>query len=762
MRSLLCALLILASVASRAAEIKGKITNALGGEALGQVEVSVLGTKVSVITSPAGEFTIPSLAPGKYTLRLNAVSYRLLTVPFTLVTDADIKEFSITMVPDNFHHSDKVEVRGDLFQVSDSPATTEMTLTSSEIRETSTVFADDPFRAVQTLPGVSAEGNNEFFAEFSVMGAAFPNVGVYIDDVVVLNPFHEIGNFSEGASLGVLTSEVVEEMKLLPAAFPERYGDADGAALDIQTRDGSRSAPMFRITAGIAASEILGEGWFNSSRKGSWLASARKSYINYLIHGRIQDAANVGFEDADLKLSYDLTPRQNVNLFVTDGHTTMAMNDQALLENVQYASGNSDFTLARAGWRWALSPRLLLDTRAAYIREPDELFNNVNTLLTKTDHREWVGGAGVSWAWAQDHVLQAGLSERRIRDSEYQVGITTSGQLQPFSYAGSGLRQTVYVEQASGLLHGRLHVLGSLRWERFQEYLPQQFSPQISLALRAARNTELQFAAGKYSQFSNFSFGPPPGDCVAEATLPVKSEHYSAAVEQRLGENTRVRLQVFERRGFFSVGVTPPGQLDSASCPVVQPVSGGTFKRDYARGAQLILQRRSANRLSGWIGYTLLSARERQYQIAVPYPPFSQLSNSNFYYSTLEDQRHSLSVFATYRLRPTLTLSGKFLFGSGYPVPSGTFAQIASGQFVPAGINTTRLGLYQRLDVRADKDWAFQRWKLTLYGEVLNLTNHYNGRFAYESGIDPNTGKVLVKTLQGLPITPTVGVAAQF
>jgi len=28
--------------------------------------------------------------------------------------------------------------------------------------------------------------------------------------------------------------------------------------------------------------------------------------------------------------------------------------------------------------------------------------------------------------------------------------------------------------------------------------------------------------------------------------------------------------------------------------------------------------------------------------------------------------------------------------------------------------------------------------------------------------IDPNTGKVLVKTLQGLPITPTVGVAAQF
>src|ERR1700746_2705759 len=296
MRLLLCALLILASVASRAAEIRGKVTNALGGEALGQVQVSVLGTTFSVITSPAGEFVIPSLAPGKYILRLNAVGYRLLTVPCTLATDADIKEFSVTLVPDNFHHADKVEVRGDLFQVSDSPATTEMNLTSSEIRETSTVFADDPFRAVQTLPGVSAEGNNEFFAEFSVMGAAFPNVGVYIDDVVVLNPFHEIVNFSEGASLGVLTSEVVEEMKLLPAAFPERFGDADGAALDSHPGEGSRGSPMFRISAGIVASEILGEGELGRNRKGSWLVSGRKSYINYLIQNRIQDAASIGFE----------------------------------------------------------------------------------------------------------------------------------------------------------------------------------------------------------------------------------------------------------------------------------------------------------------------------------------------------------------------------------------------------------------------------------------------------------------------------------
>src|SRR5258708_4968536 len=269
----LLSFVVSAAAASQAAEIKGKVTNALGGEALGKVQVVVLETRASTVTSPSGEFEIQNLAPGSYTLRLNAVGYRLLTIPFSLAAD-DVKEFSINMVPDNFHRTDKVEVHSDVFQTDDSAATIETNLTSTEIRESSTVFADDPFRAVQALPGVSAEGNNEFFAEFSVMGSPFSRVGTYIDDVLVPSPFHEIANFAEGASLGVLTSEVVEEMKLMPAAYPEKFGDDAGAALEIHTREGSRGAPLFRITAGIAASKFLGEVVLVRARKGSWLVSA--------------------------------------------------------------------------------------------------------------------------------------------------------------------------------------------------------------------------------------------------------------------------------------------------------------------------------------------------------------------------------------------------------------------------------------------------------------------------------------------------------
>jgi len=778
MRLPVCLLLIFAAVATHAAEIRGKVTNAVGGEALGRVEVVVLENKIAAITSISGEFDIPNLAPGAYTLRLNAVGYRLLTIPFTLTAASEVKEFSITMVPDNFRHTDKIEVHGDVFQVEDSPATSEMNLTSSEIRETSTVFADDPFRAVQTLPGVSAEGNNEFFAEFSVMGAPFSSVSIYLDDVLVPAPFHEIGSFTEGASLSLVTSEVVEDMKLLPAGYPERFGDAVGAALDVHTREGSRGTPTVRLSAGIAASDVLAEGGFGASRKGSWLVSARKSYINYLVHGRVQNYLDVGYEDADVKLNYDLTPRQSVSFLAISGPTTLNSTDTSTLQSDSnalylYASGKSSFSLAKTGWRWSASDHLLVEARGAYIRDADDLSNAFGETVTKDIYHEWMGGTGLAWAWKKDELLQAGWTHR-LQEQSHFFGIYDQN-LQPtygITLSGSGARDSAYLQQGSSTLNGRVHILGSLRWDRLQQIGPQPFSPQLSIAIQAAAATRLQFAAGRYAQFPDF-LDVMLNECGQIGLLPETSTHISAAVEQRLSELTRLRLEVFDRQDALPIGAVPgwtPAQGINGPCSPWQKLPGpGTYQRDYSRGAQLVLQRRSSNRLSGWVGYTLLDARQRSYAVYVPnlYRPYSSpyppgfISANSSYYPTLDDQRSSVNAFVMYRLRPTLNLSGKLLYGSGFPVPSGTYTQIGNSYQV-LGLNTVNLGTYFRLDLRFDKDWVLKHSKMTLYGELLNTTNHDNRRYYQAGAIDPNTGKTEINTLQGLPITPTAGVVFQF
>jgi hypothetical protein len=100
-----------------AAEIRGTVKNAAGGEPLERVQVPVLEADRNTATAADGTFVVQNLAAGNYTLR---VGYRLSTLSFSL-SAAESKEFDLTLVPDNFRHTETVRVTGDTFQQEDSP-----------------------------------------------------------------------------------------------------------------------------------------------------------------------------------------------------------------------------------------------------------------------------------------------------------------------------------------------------------------------------------------------------------------------------------------------------------------------------------------------------------------------------------------------------------------------------------------------------------------------------------------------------------------
>jgi hypothetical protein len=740
--------LLLFGIPIHAAEIKGKVTNVVGGEALGEIEVSVLELKVETTTSADGTFAIKNLPAGNYVLRVNAVGYRLLTVPFALARVNDVKEFSVAMVPDNFRRTDTVEVTADVFQAEDSPAVAEQNLTSSEVREASTVLADDPFRAIQALPGVSATGNNELLAGFSVMGAPFSEVGLYLDDVLLQSPFHNAPTIQNGASLSLLTSEIVEEMKLLPVAYPEKYGDRIGAALDIRTREGSHTRPLFRVSVGMGDSDALGEGRLGRGKRGSWLVSARKSYLGYLVRNLIRsDFADISFYDGNLKLSYDVTPSHTLTLFGLGGRTHVDDATATTATSVRKAS--SDFIFLRAGWRWSMNPHLLLDNRGAYIQQPYVQSNPSGQVLSRDSYGEWVAGTNVAWGWNKSSTLDAGWTLRRLEDhfTSYAPNVLPSTLLN-YTRKQDALRESGYAQQSSSLFGDRLHVMGGVRVDGREDLGVHPFSGQGSAAWRVLRATQVQFGIGNYAQlhFPDFEFGQGTA-CSAIEQAYQRSNHYSAAVEQRLGDNTQFRVQVFDRQS-SDFTVTSGGQ----ECPI--PLVQGTRRsaQNYSRGIQIVLQRRSANRLSGWVGYTFVRAKESFLLEQAPQRP-----RYSPYFTSYSDQPHSVNAFATYRLKPTVSLSGKLLYGSGFPVASGL--QLAlSGGFQP--IPVVRLPDYMRADFRADKCWAFRHWKTTLYGEVLNLTNHDNRIITFIDFL-PN-GQAEAHTQRALPITPTAGMVFEF
>jgi hypothetical protein len=125
------------------------------------------------------------------------------------------------------------------------------------------------------------------------------------------------------------------------------------------------------------------------------------------------------------------------------------------------------------------------------------------------------------------------------------------------------------------------------------------------------------------------------------------------------------------------------------------------------------------------------------------------------------DQRHTVTVFGTYRLSPTLNLSTKYRYGSGVPV-AGYYEERPDGVFLSSERNRYRPGSYSRWDIRANKAFLFARWRLTLFAEIMNLLDHTNTRYTGLDGIDVRTRRVFLDTDTLFPFLPSVGLTAEF
>jgi hypothetical protein len=58
--------------------------------------------------------------------------------------------------------------------------------------------------------------------------------------------------------------------------------------------------------------------------------------------------------------------------------------------------------------------------------------------------------------------------------------------------------------------------------------------------------------------------------------------------------------------------------------------------------------------------------------------------------------------------------------------------------------NQLRFDPYQRLDWRINKSWTKDKYKMTLYVEIINLTNQTNYRFDSFNGYNSTTGQASV------------------
>src|SRR5262249_32413801 len=165
-----------------------------------------------------------------------------------------------------------------------------------------------------------------------------------------------------------------------------------------------------------------------------------------------------------------------------------------------------------------------------------------------------------------------------------------------------------------------------------------------------------------------------------------------------------------------------------------------------SRGIELLLQRRAASGLCGWISYAYGRARD------------TDASNGESFWGDF-DERHTINAFAEERLSPRTSVSAKLRVGSGLPIP-GYFQESPGGLAVGAYRNTVRLPHYGRLDLRANHAFNYRRSRLTLFAEVVNVLNRTN--YALDYGTVLTNGRAVDFVATQFPILPSAGMLIEF
>jgi len=318
------------------------------------------------------------------------------------------------------------------------------------------------------------------------------------------------------------------------------------------------------------------------------------------------------------------------------------------------------------------------------------------------------------------------------------------------TWRGAALRSGGYVEQGYSTPRGLLTLGVGARFDSHEMVSGAPLSPHASVILRVASSTRLQFAWSQAVQFPEIT--ALTLSLTGNRNLrPPRSTHFVAALEQRLDDRTRLRLEVYERRDRKLIWQPLSEPRLSAIGAIIPAAADPRYENSLsgrARGIEVFLQRRSANRWTGWISYAYGWTRMDDSALGVSFP-------SDW------DQTHGVNTYLSYRIRPTVNLSARYTYGSNFPVP-GFLRASGNAYYLDRSRNGVRLVAYHRADVRINKSFQWKSWRGTLFAEVMNLTNHDNYRYDSFGGYNAQTRQAYPRLDKRFPIIPAAGMVFEW
>ena len=165
--------------------------------------------------------------------------------------------------------------------------------------------ANDPLRALQILPGITAP--NSIMAGLYVRGGGPDDNSYYFDRVYLSYPYHFIGLAT------TINSAAIESVDVHAGGFGAEFGNAQ-AVIDIHAKPPEREKFSFTSNLNMIMSELMLESPIGS--KGAFYVAGRRSYADLVIP-QLVDIPEITqfpmFWDYQTGFDYDLAPDQQLH-----------------------------------------------------------------------------------------------------------------------------------------------------------------------------------------------------------------------------------------------------------------------------------------------------------------------------------------------------------------------------------------------------------------------------------------------------------------
>lgn len=629
------------------------------------------------------------------------------------------------------------------------------TLEQAELKSVPGTFGD-PVRVVQNLPGVARPAYAG--GQLLVRGAAPEDTGVYVDGVPIPILFH----FAGGPS--VLNPNFIDSIDFYPGAYGSRYGRAIAGILDVVSK-----RPRATAFHGEFDIDFLDAGFYlegPAGDDGAWAVAARRSYVDAFLPFvldavRPEGGANFVAAPAywDYQARFDTRVGKNrLEFFAFGSNDSLVGALAGDAETQGFALGSRQgFHRLRLGWSRLLGSGWTL--RAAptfgWSTQSFELGSGDLELGGELDWWSVNFRASASRDFSERLSLELGAEANELF---YDVRLKVPEPPPFFPFPGQNVdlpivERTMALRGAAYALYAEavwnpvapLKLIPGARVELYRtpERLLPSLEPRLAVRWEILPVTTLKAAWGIYRQ------NPQPQDLDPQFGNPwlelLRSHQWVAGVEQRLTEALSVDVQGFlNRRSNLRRGGRRIVDVDGEE----RLVTGANDGHGRAYGLEVLVKHALTERMYGWLSYTLSRSEiwndRREAFVPVGF-----------------DQTHILTAVASYKWNYGIETGARFRLTTGRPdsdVIDATYDADTNGyRAISTPPGSVRGATFHQLDVRVEKLWTFEKWRLSAYLDIQNLYNAENPEFTvwdyrYEQSA----------SVRGLPFLPTLGVTGAF